>query len=77
MLRRMLFAIVLGSSLSACVPYYAGPGYYRTDVYRVPAPYYYGYSPYDYGGYYGPRYYHPYYGGYGPHYYGRYRRGHH
>ena len=59
------------------MPYYAGPGYYRTDVYTVPAPYYYGDFPYYYGGYYGPRHYHPYYGGYGPHYYGGYRRGYH
>ncbi len=83
MYRRIVLGISLGLSLGACVPYYAEPGYYRSEVYTVPAPYYYGnyyYTPYYYGGFYGPRYYgHPpdHYGAYGPHYYGGYRRGHH
>ncbi|WP_081818623.1 hypothetical protein [Pseudomonas sp. PH1b] len=77
MFRRILFGVVLGLSLSACVPYYVGPGYYRSDVYAVPGPYYYGGGPY-YRGWYGPHYYRPYhYGGYGPRYYGGYRRWHH
>lgn len=78
MFRRILLGVVLGLSLFACVPYYVEPGYYRTDVYAVPGPYYYGGYPY-YGGGYRPHYYYrPYYhGGYGPHYYGGYRRWHH
>lgn len=83
MYRRILLGVVLGLSLSACVPYYAGSGYYPADVYAVPGPYYYyGYFPYYYGGYYAPRYYRPYYYGghyygHGGRYYGGYRGGHH
>ena len=48
MYRRLLSIIAIGLSLSACVPYYSGgAGYYRTEVYTAPAPYYYGgYRPY-------------------------------
>jgi hypothetical protein len=55
MSRRLLSIIALCLAVSACVPYYSGGGYYRSEVYTVPAPYYYG----GYGPYYGyPRGYH-------------------
>ena len=48
MYRRLFSIIAIGLSLSACVPYYPGAtGYYRSEVYTAPAPYYYGgYRPY-------------------------------
>ena len=48
MYRRLLSIVVIGLSLSACVPYYSGStGYYRSEVYTAPVLYYDGgYRPY-------------------------------
>jgi len=63
MFRRLLTIVVLGLAVSACVPYNSGYSVYRSDVYTVPAPYYYGvYRPYYV-------YPHPYYAP-SPHYWG-------
>ncbi|MFK3792349.1 MULTISPECIES: hypothetical protein [Pseudomonas] len=63
MYRRLLLIALLGSSLSACAPYYAGD-YYDSQIYSSPAPAYYygGGSSYYYStgrGYHAPRYYQP------------------
>ena len=48
MYRRLLCIIGICFSLFACVPSYSGgSGYYRSEIYTAPAPYYYGgYHPY-------------------------------
>jgi len=63
MFRRLLSIVVLGLAVSACVPYNSGYSVYRSEVYTVPTPYYYGvYHPYYV-------YPHPYYVP-APHYWG-------
>jgi len=62
--RQILLIAVLGLFLGGCVPYSdGGAGYYRSEVYTSPAPYYAGGGSYysNGGGYYTPprRYYAP------------------
>ena len=57
MYRRLSLVVLMGVMLAGCVAYPAEPGYYRSEVYAVPVPYY------DYGVY---RPYYPYYRGYYP-----------
>lgn len=65
MYRRILLIVLLGLLTTACAPYYAGQGYYRSDVYSVDRYDYRGYDrgyPYNRGYYVvppQPRYYAP------------------
>ncbi|NER58956.1 hypothetical protein G3435_01100 [Pseudomonas sp. MAFF212428] len=65
MYRRLLLIVLLGVLTTACAPYYAGPGYYRSEVYSVDRYDYRGYDrayPYNRGYYVvpqQPRYYAP------------------
>ncbi|MCY1392305.1 hypothetical protein D3C76_259770 [compost metagenome] len=64
MYRRLLLTVLLGLLTTACAPYYAEDGYYRSEVYTVDRYSYPGYrydSPYSRGYYIAPqpRYYAP------------------
>lgn len=65
MYRRLLLIVLLGVLTTACAPYYAGQGYYRSEVYSADRYDYRGYDrgyPYNRGYYVvpqQPRYYAP------------------